>query len=52
MSDHLSVPARDTAFRREIRRAARAMVEARWPIFAMIFLLAASIAAAFGPLFV
>ena len=51
MSDHLSVPARDTAFRREIRRAARAMVEARWPIFAMIFLLAASIAAAFGPLF-
>jgi peptide/nickel transport system permease protein len=27
------------------------MVEARWPIFAMIFLLAASIAAAFGPLF-
>jgi peptide/nickel transport system permease protein len=51
MSDHLSVPARDTAFRREIRRAARAMVEARWPIFAVIFLLAASIAAAFGPLF-
>jgi peptide/nickel transport system permease protein len=27
------------------------MVEARWPIFAVIFLLAASIAAAFGPLF-
>jgi peptide/nickel transport system permease protein len=51
MSDHLSVPARDTAFRREIRRAARAMVGARWPIFAVIFLLAASIAAAFGPLF-
>ena len=51
MSDHLSVPARDTAFRREIRRAARAMVEARWPIFAVIFLLAASIAAVFGPLF-
>ena len=51
MSDHLSVPARDTAFRREIRRAARVMVEARWPIFAVIFLLATSIAAVFGPLF-
>jgi peptide/nickel transport system permease protein len=40
---------RETRFWRELRRAARVMVDARWPIFAVVFLLAASIAAAFGP---
>ncbi len=33
----------------ELRRAARFMVEARWPVFAVIVLLATAIAAAFGP---
>lgn len=41
---------RGTGFRRELRRGARVMVSARWPIFAVIFLLVASIAAALGPL--
>ena len=40
---------RETRFRWEFRRATRVMVDARWPLFAVIFLLAASIAAAFGP---
>lgn len=39
----------ETRLWREFRRAARVMVDARWPIFAIVFLLAASIAAAFGP---
>jgi peptide/nickel transport system permease protein len=33
----------------ELRRAARFMVEARWPVFAVICLLVAAVAAAFGP---
>ena len=33
-----------------LRRAARVMLEARWPVLAVIILLAAAIAAAFGPL--
>ena len=37
-----------SGFRTELRRAARIMVGARWPIFAVGFLLAASLAAAFG----
>ena len=40
---------RETEFRREIRRAVRVMVEARWPVLAMVILLATAIAAAFGP---
>jgi peptide/nickel transport system permease protein len=48
MNDEL---APESTFRREMRRAARAMVEARWPILALIILLSASVAAAFGPLF-
>ncbi len=40
---------RGTGFRRELRRAARVMVAARWPVFAAVFLLVASIAAALGP---
>jgi len=46
-----TVPAirRETRFRTELRRATRVMVDARWPMFAVIFLLAASIAAVFGP---
>lgn len=38
-----------SGFGTELRRAARIMVGARWPIFAVVFLLAASLAAAFGP---
>lgn len=37
-----------SGFGTELRRAARIMVGARWPIFAVVFLLAASLAAAFG----
>jgi peptide/nickel transport system permease protein len=46
-----TVPAirRETRFRTELRRAIRVMVDARWPMFAVIFLLAAAFAAAFGP---
>lgn len=40
---------RETEFRRELRRAARVMVEARWPVLAVIILVATGIAAAFGP---
>ena len=40
---------RETEFRRELRRAVRVMVEARWPVLAVIILLATAIAAAFGP---
>ena len=40
---------RETEFRRELRRAIRVMVEARWPVLAMVILLATAIAAAFGP---
>ena len=40
---------RRSGFGSELRRAARIMVGARWPIFAVVFLLAASLAAAFGP---
>ena len=41
---------RKTGFHKELRRAARAMVQARWPVLAWIVLLAVAIAAAFGPL--
>jgi peptide/nickel transport system permease protein len=40
---------RGSGFRSELQRAARIMVAARWPIFAVVFLGAAAIAAAFGP---
>ena len=40
---------RETEFRRELRRAVRVMVGARWPVLAMAILLATAIAAAFGP---
>lgn len=40
---------RGSGFASELRRAARIMVAARWPIFAVLFLLAASMAAALGP---
>ena len=40
---------RETQFRRELRRAVRVMVRARWPVLAMVILLATAIAAAFGP---
>ena len=39
-----------SGFRRELRRAVRVMVAARWPVLAVFILLAASVAAAFGPL--
>ena len=50
--DEATVPPapRETGFRRELRRAARIMVQARWPVLALIILLAVTIAAAFGPL--
>jgi peptide/nickel transport system permease protein len=35
--------------RQELRRGADAMLDARWPIFALIVLLATAVAAAFGP---
>jgi peptide/nickel transport system permease protein len=35
--------------RRELKRGAHAMLDARWPIFALIVLLATAVAAAFGP---
>ncbi len=53
MSDHtaeglvLSNP-RGSGFRREAERAVRVMVNARWPIFAVVFLLLAAFAAVFG----
>ena len=40
---------RETEFRRELRRAVRGMIEARWPVLALVILLATAIAAAFGP---
>ena len=45
----ISTAPRETEFRRELRRAVRVMVEARWPVLAVIILLATAIAAAFGP---
>jgi len=44
------VAPRESDFRREARRAFRGMVAARWPIFAVLFLGTAAIAAAFGPI--
>lgn len=41
---------RESGFRRGLRRAIRGMVQARWPVVALLILLAAGIAAAFGPL--
>lgn len=53
MSGHaveaVAAPARESDFRREMRRAWRVMVAARWPVFAVAFLGAAAIAALFGP---
>ena len=40
---------RETELRRELRRAVRVMIEARWPVLALVILLATAIAAAFGP---
>ena len=40
---------RETEFRRELRRAVRVMIEARWPVLALVILLATAVAAAFGP---
>jgi peptide/nickel transport system permease protein len=39
----------ETEFRRELGRAVRVMVEARWPVLAVIILVTTAIAAAFGP---
>lgn len=41
---------RESDLRRELRRAGRAMVSARWPIFAVLFLGLTALAAVFGPL--
>jgi peptide/nickel transport system permease protein len=40
---------RGSGFRREAERAVRVMVAARWPVFAVVFLGVAAIAAALGP---
>jgi len=40
---------RGNGFQREVERALRVMVAARWPVFAVVFLGAAAIAAALGP---
>lgn len=45
----VSAPPRESDLRRGTRRAIRSMVQARWPVVALLILLAASIAAAFGP---
>jgi len=39
---------RGSGFRRELERAVRQMVAARWPVFAVVFLTLAAIAATFG----
>ena len=39
---------RGSGFRRELERAGRVMVAARWPVFAVVFLGGAAIAALFG----
>ncbi len=49
-ADALLVAPRESGFRREVRRAARVMVDARWPVFAVIFLGLTALAAVFGPL--
>ena len=41
---------RESGFRAEMRRARRVMVAARWPVFAVIFLLVAALAAMLGGL--
>ena len=46
----LPVVPRESDFRRELRRAARVMVDARWPVFAVVFLFLTALAAIFGPL--
>ena len=48
--DGLRPPVRESNFRREARRAARVMIDARWPVLALALLLLASLAAVFGPL--
>jgi len=48
--DGLRPPVRESNFRREARRAARVMIDARWPVLALVLLLVASVAAVFGPL--
>ena len=40
--------ARGSGFRDEVRRAGRVMLAARWPVFAVVFLAIAAIAAVFG----
>ncbi|MGI9628082.1 MAG: ABC transporter permease [Longimicrobiales bacterium] len=50
MNDSLSVQAESPPRETELSRAVRFMVDARWPILAVIILLAASVAALFGPL--
>ena len=45
----LAVPnPQGSGFRNELRRAARIMVAARWPVFAVAFLMLAAVAAVFG----
>lgn len=41
---------RGSGFRPELKRAVRVMVAARWPVLALFILVAAAVAAAFGPL--
>ena len=43
-------PPLESSFRRELRRAGRVMVDARWPVFALVVLVTAAISALFGPL--
>ncbi len=49
-AEALLVAPRESDFRREVRRAARVMVDARWPVFAVVFLFLTALAAIFGPL--
>ena len=41
-------PQSGNGFRAEMRRARRVMIAARWPVFAVLFLLVAAIAATLG----
>ncbi len=45
-----SAPQTESRFRRELRRAMHVMVDARWPVLAVVFLSIAAVAAIFGGL--
>tara|TARA_Y100001970_G_C14255083_1_gene874676 strand:+ start:5794 stop:6711 length:918 start_codon:yes stop_codon:yes gene_type:complete len=50
MQINAEAPQRESGFRAEMRRARRVMIAARWPVFAVIFLIVAALAATLGGL--